>query len=50
LVQRRTYGGKEKGTKGALRKFNGNDDNKTRIKYWESRKAYERTVKKMRCI
>jgi ribosomal protein S21 len=30
--------------KQALRKFKEKDDNESRIQYWESRKAYERTV------
>jgi hypothetical protein len=41
---------KERDTKDILRKFREKDDDKTRIEHWESRKAYERTVKNRRCI
>jgi hypothetical protein len=28
----------------SLRKFKEKDDNKSRIKYWEGRKAYEKSI------
>jgi hypothetical protein len=36
--------------KQAFRKFKEKDDNESRIQYWESRKAYERTVENKMCL
>jgi hypothetical protein len=36
--------------KEALRKFKEKDDNKSRVRYWERRKAYERTAEKKPCL
>jgi hypothetical protein len=41
---------KRRVTREALRKFKEQDDDESRIEYWENRKAYERTVEKTRCI
>jgi hypothetical protein len=41
---------KKREMKEALRKFKEKDDDKSRIEYWENRKAYERTVENKKCI
>jgi hypothetical protein len=38
---------RKKNTKDALRKFK-EDDNESRMEYWESRRAHERTVENRR--
>jgi predicted alpha-1,6-mannanase (GH76 family) len=40
---------KNKKTKEALRKFEEKDDDESRFEYWESRKAFERTVENKMC-
>jgi hypothetical protein len=42
--------GEKEGTKGDIRRFKEKDDDRSKIEYWKSRKAYERAVENKRYI